>query len=299
MSVVFEKIFYMILLASAGFALCKAGVADHRQAKLLSVLEVYLFLPANSIKTYSANFTVEYFRKNYYLILVSMAIMAVVIILAELVARKLTDDPYRRNVYRYSLIFSNYGLIGYALTADLFGELMLQDAMVFAFPMGLCAYTLGYSLLSKTGLNLKKLINPPIIAIFIGALFGLTGMQLPSVISTTLEKASACMSPVSMILTGMVVSEFDIRELLRRKSDYVVVLCRLLLVPCAIAGTLKLLGLNDVVIPALMMYAMPCGLNTIIVPRLIGENCESGAALALISNLLACVTIPVCVFLFA
>ena len=51
MSVVFEKILFLILLASAGFILCKTGVADHKQAKLLSVLEVYLFLPANSLKT--------------------------------------------------------------------------------------------------------------------------------------------------------------------------------------------------------------------------------------------------------
>ena len=189
MSVVFEKVFLLIVLASAGFALCKAGIADHKHAKLLSVLEVYLFLPANTLKTYSVNF-------------------------------------------------------------------------------------------------------------FTGAVIGLTGIPLPAAITSTLEKTAACILPVSMVLTGMVVSEFDIRTLLRRKSDYIVVLCRLFLFPCAIAGALKLLGLDDVVIPALMMYAMPCGMNTIIVPRLIGEDCESGAALALISNLLACVTIPVCVFLF-
>ena len=298
MSVVFEKILFLIILASAGFVLCKTGVADHKQAKLLSVLEVYLFLPANSLKTYSVNFTVDYFRKNYYLILVSLAVLVVVLVLADLVAKRLTDDPYRRTVYRYSLIFANYGLIGQPLTADLFGNLVLQDAMVFTFPMGLCAYTIGYSMLSKSGLNLKKLINPPIIAILTGALIGLTGIQLPSAVSTTLEKAAACISPVGMILAGMVISEFDIRTLLRRKSDYIVVLCRLVLFPCAIAGALALLGLDDVVIPALMMYAMPCGMNTIIVPRLIGEDCESGAALALISNLLACITIPLCVSLF-
>lgn len=86
MSVVFEKVLFLILLASAGFALCKAGVADHKHAKLLSVLEVYLFLPANTLKTYSVNFTVEYFQTNYYLILVSLAVLAVVIVLADLVA---------------------------------------------------------------------------------------------------------------------------------------------------------------------------------------------------------------------
>ena len=47
-----------------------------------------------------------------------------------------------------------------------------------------------------------------------------------------------------------------------------------------------------------MQYAMPCGLNTIVFPKLIGENCEIGAGLALVSNVLAIFTIPLCVAVF-
>ena len=298
MLVVFERVLLLILFAAAGFALCKLGIADHKQAKLLSVLEVYIFLPANTIKTYSANFTVNYLQENYYLLLVSFGVLAVMLVLSGITARLLTSDPYQRNVYHYSLLFSNYGFIGYALTSDLFGELMLQNAMVFAVPLGLCAYTFGFSILTKTDLNPKKLLNPVILAIFVGAFIGLSGLQLPSVVSSMMEKAAACMSPVSMLLAGMVISEFRIWDLLRNKNNYIVVLFRLVLFPCSIAGGLALLGFHDVVIPALMMYAMPCGMNTIVFPRLIGENCEAGAALALISSLLACVTIPICVSLF-
>ena len=80
----------------------------------------------------------------------------------------------------------------------------------------------------------------------------------------------------NMSVTASVVILFvlAVRLLLRRSPRmfsyvlWIVVLFRLVLFPCAIAGALALLGFHDVVIPALMMYAMPCGMNTIIVPYL-------------------------------
>ena len=73
---------------------------------------------------------------------------------------------------------------------------------------------------------------------------------------------------------------------------------RLLVIPCAIAAALMLVGAKDAVMPALLIYAMPCGLNTIVFPKLIGEDCHIGAGLACISSVLACVTIPICIELF-
>ena len=43
---------------------------------------------------------------------------------------------------------------------------------------------------------------------------------------------------------------------------------------------------------ACFIYALPCGLNTVVFPKLVGENCSVGASLAFVSNILACITIP-------
>jgi predicted permease len=152
-------------------------------------------------------------------------------------------------------------------------------------------------------MSLKKLLNPVLISIAIGAVLGLTGIgrKLPGVVTEVVNKSAACMSPISMILAGMVLAEFKFATLLKRGSNYVVTALRLVVLPLAIAGVLKLLGLglNEVIIPSLMIYAMPCGMNTIVFPRLVGEDCEPGAALALISTVACCVTLPLCVLLFA
>ena len=153
-------------------------------------------------------------------------------------------------------------------------------------------------MLTKTPFSLKKIFSPVVIASIFGAIIGLTGFQLPYVLDALVDKCAACMAPVCMLMVGMVISEFKLLSLMKGKKNYIVAALRLLILPCAIAGSLKLLGFDDIVIPALMMYAMPCGMNTVVFPRLVDEDCQTGASLTLITSVLACVTVPICVALF-
>lgn len=298
MYIVMQQVLLLILFAALGYILCKTGKVNSAHTKLLSALHVYVFLPCTVVNTYSNNFTVAYIREKYPLLLSSFVIMVVVIVGGSRIAKLLVKEKYLRDVYSYSLAVSNYGGFGYPLVSGLFDGLMLQNAMIFALPISMYTSTLGYAMLTKTKLSLKKLFNPVIVASVVGALLGLAGIKLPYVLDSLVTKSAACMAPIGMLLVGMVVSEFDFLSLLKGKTNYIVAALRLLVIPCAIAGSLKLLGLDDVVIPALMMHAMPCGMNTVIFPRLVEEDCRPGAALTVITSLLACITVPICVALF-
>ena len=131
----------------------------------------------------------------------------------------------------------------------------------------------------------------------LGAIFGFSGIKIPSVLSDIFGKASACMGPVSMLLAGMVVSEFDFGELLSMKRVYIITALRLVIIPVIIGYAL--LPINKTAMEtAVILFAMPCGLNTIVFPRLVGEDCRIGAGLALLSNILACITIPLVLVFF-
>ena len=153
-------------------------------------------------------------------------------------------------------------------------------------------------MLTKQKFSPKQLLKPTIIAIVLGCLVGLLEIKLPAIATDILGKASGCMGPVSMLLTGLTVAEFKLKNLLFNPKLYIMTGLRLLVIPCAIAAALMLVGAKDAVMPALLIYAMPCGLNTIVFPKLIGEDCHIGAGLACISSVLACVTIPICIELF-
>ncbi len=170
--------------------------------------------------------------------------------------------------------------------------------LLFILPINIYLYSIGYCSLIKTKLTFKKLINPPLIAIALGALFGLSGLTLPQFAVDFLSTASAPMGPCTMLILGMTLSEYSFVKLLKQPMNYVISAMRLVIIPAAMVLILKLLGITNAIIPALVAYSMPCGLNTVVFPKLVDEDCETGAALALISTGLSLATIPAMLHFF-
>ena len=298
MTLVFTQVLQLLIFAAIGFALAKGKIVNADHSKLLSALVVYVFMPATVFKTFSTNFTVKYISEKYYYLLVGIAVLVIIALSAHFVSKLLSREPYEQNVYKYSLTVPNSGYMGYALCEAVYGSATLLNVIIFALPITVYCYSIGYCILTKSRFELKRIFNPPVIAILIGAAFGLSGLTLPAVADDLLTKASGCMGPVCMLLTGMAVSQFNILSLLKDRKLYIVTALRLIVIPCLIALALSLFCPKEAVIAVVMIYAMPCGLNTIVFPKLVGESCEKGAGLALISHILSCLTIPFCLYLF-
>ena len=298
MFVVMEQVFVLFAFSLAGYLLSVCKLANVSHAKLLSTLLVYVFLPCNIFRTFSVNCTVEYISEKYVLILASAVIIALLVVFAKFGARLFSKEAYPQKIYRYALSIPNYGFMGFALTESLLGTAGLLNIMLFSLPISLYNYSGAFCMLTKKKLTLKSLLHPVLIAIALGMIVGLTGIPVPKVIISIMDKSSACMGPVSMLLAGITISEFQIPALLKNKKNYIIVFLRLILIP-GILGLL-LLPLNNPVLlqSAVLLYAMPCGLNTIVYPKLVDEDCEIGAGMALVSNVLACLTIPLMCALF-
>ena len=72
----------------------------------------------------------------------------------------------------------------------------------------------------------------------------------------------------------------------------------MILIPVIAGLVLGLIGNRELTQIAVLFLALPCGLNTIIFPKMVEENCKIGAGLALVSTTLACITIPVLMTVF-
>lgn len=298
MTIVFEQVFLLLLFGAVGYLLAKTKIADSGHTKLLSALCLYVFLPSNVFKTFASRFTVEYLAQKYVLVLGAAVIVAVLALAAIPLSRLLTKHGYRQKIYHYSLTIPNFGYIGYALAEGIFGGDVLLDVMMFAIPLSMYTYTIGYCMLTNSKVTLKRLCNPVTIAMVLGMVVGLAGIPMPSVVGKFLNNASGCMAPVSMLLTGMVITDYAMKDMLSRWQVYFVTALRLLVIPCVMGFALRLLGVEVLVLPAIMMLSMPCGMNTIIFPKLMGEDCKAGASMAFVSTILCCVTIPLCLMLF-
>lgn len=298
MLTIFNQVLILFAFAAAGFLLAKLGKLKSEHSPLLSGLLVYVFLPFYVFDTFAKSFTQEYLKTNYEIIVWSAGIVIMLAVVMALLSKLFDKRKYERDVYNYSLVVPNSGYMGYPMAAAVLGEIGLLNTMIFCLPLSIYIYTIGYSALTKRGISFKKLFNSAMVALLLGAVAGFFEIPIPAVASTIMSKAGACMGPVSMLLAGIVVSEFNFKELLSEKKVYIVTLLRLFIIPCII-GIIMAPFNKTVMEIAVLIYAMPCGLNTIVFPRLVSEDCRIGAGLALVSNILACLSIPVVLSLFS
>lgn len=177
---------------------------------------------------------------------------------------------------------------------------MLFNAQFFALPMAIYSYTEGYRLLTNSGKpSFRRIVNPIIIAILVGCIFGLAQWKVPMAVSMVILKGAACMGPVSMLLAGITISMYPSAPLFRKKISYVVSLFRLLIIPLLLCLLLSAFCSKEIVQIVVLMYAMPCGLNCIVFPQMVGEDCQLGASMVMLSTLFCLITIPICVWVAA
>ena len=299
MLVILKQVVILALFSLIGCVLAKKKVINSDQGGMLSALAVYVFLPCTAFNTFCTNFTVEYLTEKYPLIIVATVIMVILIVAAKLIAKKIQPTGYDRVVYEYSMIISNCSYMGYPLMLSLFGSEGLLDMMLFGLPHLVYTYTIGYDLLTERtgkGFSFKRLLTPVVVAMLLGCVVGLFQIPVPDVITQVTGSAGACLGPTGMLLLGITLSKFKPRELLVHKKVYFITAMRLVIIPVVIFGALKLLGLDYAIVPAIVTYAMPCGMNVVIFPQMVGRDCSRGAALMLISTVLSILTIPVCVY---
>lgn len=298
MLTIFEQVFILFLFAAIGYFLCKIRVLKAEYAQLLSGLLVYVFLPCNNFNSFASGFTIAYIKESYLLLLISLGVTILIAIFAFFISRVLSKKSYERGIYEYSLTASNFGYMGYALAESIFGTLGLRNFIMYTIPLTIYVNSYGFCRLTKRSFSIKKLFNPPTVAMLVGAIWGLFSIPLPEMGWGFLQKSAGCMAPCSMLLMGIVVSQFSLKSLLKEKKVYIITCFRLLLIPIAIGGILMLFCQESIVQIAVLAYVMPCGLNTIVFPRLVNEDCHIGAGLAVVSTVLACITIPLVLGIF-
>ena len=297
--IILKQLFVLYIFIFIGWLLGKINPKQTEHTGILSFLLVNLFLPCKVFTTFAKNFTVSYITESYQTIFLSTTLLLCIVIISKLSAHAITKNEYERKVYRYSLTLSNYAYMGYALCEMLFGESGLTDLILFCIPFAIYTYTFGYAMLTGKGNMAKKLINPLTASIVLGIIVGLSPFELPSLFTSVLSSSSACVAPISMLLTGLTLSSFPIKSLVNDVKAYILVAIRLLALPAVVFGACKLLSLDSIIMPATLMACMPCGLNSIVFPKLIGEDCSSGAKLATLSHLFSIATIPIWISLIS
>lgn len=297
---------FLFLFIVMGYILTRwKFIPDNAQA-VLSKLENYIFIPALVLGTFIGNFTTEKLSVAWELLLGSFVLALIAIGLSVLCVRFCSKDKYERNIYTYGLCFSNFGFMGNAVVSALFPDIFLEY-LIFTLPLWILIYLWGvpFLLLGDSAgkptwkQRIKSFLNPMFICMLLGIVVGIFSVPVPQFISSAVSAAGNCMSPVAMLLTGMTIAQFNLKEVLKIKGVYLVTALRLIVFPLLFLGATVLLPLPyTFTVCALCALSMPLGLNTIIIPGALGKDTRVAAGMALVSHILSCLTIPVIFMVF-
>ena len=292
MEAMLNQVLLMLLFCAVGYVLCRTGVVKESHAQVLSTLTVYVFLPCSMFKSFALEMTPDKLSQNMSLLLIGVGSGVATILLGILNGRLLSKDSYERHMFCYTTVVSNNGYVGTPLVGAVYGDALLLRYLVFAFPINFYTYLVAFPQLTRQKTSWKMFLKPVILSMVLGALVGLLRIPVPVFFRNVLQSAANCTGPISMLLTGIVISQFPFKELLMNRRAWIMTALRLVVLPVCLTLVMKVLFGSEIALVAFLFYAMPCGLNTVVFPKSVGENCMTGASMAMISTVLCALTIP-------
>ena len=217
-------------------------------------------------------------------------------------AKMLAMDGVAGSIFAMGTIFANTVLLGIPLAKITLGDAAMPSISLVVVFNSLILWTLvtvsvewaRHRDLSLHGFGKTArdvVLNPLIASIFLGVGFGFTGLPLPAMIDETLSLMSQAAVPMSLIVLGMGLAEYGVREGLR--ASVALSVLKLALFPLVVFAIARLIHLPARETQAVVMLAsLPVGANVYLMARTFGALEGAVAASLVLTTIAAAVTTP-------
>ncbi|WP_196048960.1 AEC family transporter [Clostridium saudiense] len=203
----------------------------------------------------------------------------------------------KKIIIQFANVFSNCGFIGFPIVFSIYGNEGVIYASIFNLFFTAFLWTYGVILFNgkmKREDIKKVLLNPAIVAVFIGLIIMIFGFDIPSVLSSTLDLVGNMTSPLSMIIVGVILGNAKIISYLKDKTIYYSAFLKLIIMPCILILISKLLKDTSLVIKTLIIVtAMPAAAMTSILAESFDKESEYSAVIVFITTLFSVITFPI------
>ncbi len=283
----------LFLYMICGFIISKIHIIREDNRGVLVRLLMDVSMPMMVLAAFNKPTTLEEIKSSLLVMFIALLGCVVTGGLGLLLWRKEPDN--KRKVLMYASMFSNSGNAGLPIISLVFGSEGVFYTSMYLIPPRIMQWTVGLGMFVKPekGSWVKNvLLNPMVVAVYIGAILMLTNWQIPGVFGTAISNLGSMTAPLSMILIGATLANMNVRMLLD-KSVLLVSALRLLVFPLMFALPLKLLGVDDLTVNVcVILLAMPVASNTAAMSERYGGDYVFASACVSVSTLLSVVTVP-------
>lgn len=283
------QLFLLILLG----VFFRRHIVDAQFQKGLASLVVDLILPCNIITSFQIEISGDLVQKAVGIMVISVTVQLGCWVLAVLLFRQY--DSGKRAVLQYSTLCSNAGFLGTPIAEGLFGGEGVLLTAIYLIPQRIMMWTVGLSFFTratKQPVSIKTLLNPCLVAVFLGLLQTTLQIPLPLVLHNTIASLGKCNTGLSLFMVGMLIADFHPCDLTDPLVLYYTVV-RLFLIPLMVFAGGRLLQIDQIPLHiSVILSAMPAGATSALLTEKYNGNSRFAASCVTVSTILSMVAIP-------
>ena len=297
---VFFQVLTLLLLMLCGLTAVKKNIMDLHSIRGLNALVLWFTQPCLIVAGMQTDAEPELIH-SLMLVFVSALLLMTLCALASYFLFFRRQPADRRAVLTNLCAVSNCGFMGYPVIVAALGQEALIYAVLYvaAFQFVtwmLCPLFYG----GKQTLNVKQLLlNPSLLAVFIGMVLFLTGWRLPKFIGDAVTMLGGVTTPVAMFVIGARLCDLRLNHL-TDPGLLLTCLLRLIVFPLCALLLLRLLPLPAMVVNSVFLCtAMPCAAVTAMQADQYHADAELASRAIALSTAFSVATIPLLLLLIA
>ncbi len=293
-----KQVVVLFILMFAGFACVKTGAVRMEAKKAFSDLLIYLIVPAMVINSYLTEFDPKVLRN----LLESFGLSAVLLLLGLGITMLFTlraKGKKNTPIIRFACIFSNAAYMGFPLIQALFGAEGLLYASAYVTMFNILLWTAGYAMISgkvRPREVFRSIFTTPVLwSVLIGLLLYLCRIDVPELIRQPIQLVGNMNTPLSMIITGMMIAGSRPEKLFGNREIFRIILLRMVLIPLASFAVFALIGVEGMVAEVvLLLEACPCAAITSVFAVQFGYDEDLAAGAVVITTFISILVLPLC-----
>lgn len=301
---VLEQSIILFLLIVIGFIARKRNIITDERIKGFSDFVLKITLPLFIIVSMDKDFSKDKIIFSGMILIISIFTYSFKIILSKIFIKYTNVLDIQKGVYRFLIIFSNSGFMGYPISYAIYGDDGIFYAAMLNIAYNAMVWTFGVKLLNsdaegEEGVIKELILNPGIFSVFIGLILFLTPLKLPNIIFEPMKMVGDMTTPMAMIVVGGILGGTKIGSAFKNKKLVLAAFIRLLFIPLFILLVLLPFNLPKIVLGiTVIIDAMPCAANTAIFARKYDSDYCLASQGIFLSTLMNIVTTPLILYIF-
>lgn len=283
----------LFIYMAVGYVVRKTDLITKELRSGISDLLVYVLLPCMVFDSLNQDMTMEDLGTGAVILAMAFFLSFLAWVVGMICWRKY--PPEKRNILRYGTLVANSGFAGLPVIQGAYGGDGLFLASIFIIANRVLMWSAGVSLFGKGKMSdmIKKvLLNPGIIAVFLGLTWMLLDLPLPAFCDSAISAMGSATSPISLIVVGAVLAEVDWRGVFE-KDVFLASAIRLILLPVMAIAIMRALNFDALsTAVAVILTGMPIGSTTVILGQKYGADALFASKTVFVSTLFSLITIP-------